>query len=355
MKIGIVTVYNSMNYGAYLQAYAMKTLLEKKGHTVYFVKNNVRHPFVRTVGEAAYKLVSSKGKVKYSSYVMKKYSNYKRYWKNFSICPNKGKKFDELDCVIFGSDEIWNIKRKEINKYPVLFGAGFEDKYKIGFAPSMNDAKPENFDKYPEIVKLLKEFKYIAVRGKNSGETAGKLLNRKMEVVLDPTLLIDAKEYDRLEEKYDKKNYILLYSYGTTISPENKAKIQAYAKETGRKIVSVLSYLSWCDENPQLSVGELISCFKNSDMVFTNTFHGTILSTIFKKEFVSLAGDKKNKVTELLSALKLEDRILTKDKTVDEIVKTSINYNEVYGYLNKEKEYCNNLLNNALSKVKEGI
>ena len=39
MKIAIVTVYDSVvNFGSFLQAYAMSKVLESRGHEVFFVR-----------------------------------------------------------------------------------------------------------------------------------------------------------------------------------------------------------------------------------------------------------------------------------------------------------------------------
>ena len=43
MKIGIVTVYSSLNYGAYMQAYALQSILKEKNHDVYFLNNGARN------------------------------------------------------------------------------------------------------------------------------------------------------------------------------------------------------------------------------------------------------------------------------------------------------------------------
>ena len=38
MKIAVVTVYDGLNFGSFLQAYAMQAYLKEQGHQVYFVQ-----------------------------------------------------------------------------------------------------------------------------------------------------------------------------------------------------------------------------------------------------------------------------------------------------------------------------
>ncbi len=354
MNVGIVTVYNSMNYGAFLQAYAMKTILEEKGHNVCFLKTNVRNPLKHTIAEAIYKLVLKRD-LRAPKYVFKKYNNYKKYWKYFKVCNIDKDTINNLDCVVFGSDEIWNVTRQEINKFPVLFGYKIPVKNKIAFAPSLNNAQIEDFKKYPDYIESIKSFEGVAVRGTNSQKVMSEILGREVQLVPDPTLLIEDKFYRELEEEYNNEKYILLYAYASTIKEKYKDSIIKFAKDNGYKLVSVLSYLDWCDENPQLSVGELLSCYRKSDLVFTNTFHGTILSTIYKKEFVSLVADESNKVTELLTSLDLNSRILTKDKSIQDIISATIDYDRVGKCVCEERAVACSWLEHVLDSVKKGL
>lgn len=353
MKIGIVTVYNSMNYGAFLQAFAMKELLEERGHTVFFIKHNVRRPFIYSIAESGYKILCGKKRLEEFFYVWKKYFNYKKDWIIFPICKKNSKAFAELDAVLFGSDEIWNVKRKEINKYPVLFGNGFERKQKIAFAPSVNNATVEDFENYPQLVENVKSFQHIAVRGDNSQKVIQKLLNRDVEVVLDPTLLVERSRYGKIEKNYRNEKYILLYSYGNTIDENLKKKLLQFSQTKGYKIVSVLSCLEWCDESPQLSVGELISCFKNAELVFTNTFHGVALSIVFQKQFVAAVKEKQTKVVEMLRTLQLEERIVTQERELTDLTNKMIDYDTVNRYLDEERKRCSAVMDYFLENIEE--
>ena len=45
-KVGILSMQRIINYGSFLQAYALKTLLEEQGHEVQFVDYRVGMPLI---------------------------------------------------------------------------------------------------------------------------------------------------------------------------------------------------------------------------------------------------------------------------------------------------------------------
>ena len=132
MKVGIVTVYDSNNFGSYLQAYALKKVIEKLGHNVYFIK-------FRTEKEA--KKVFFPGKRKLLHYIKTYYFNNKKY----NLFLKDRKIFDEIsikdvdknsfDIIIIGSDECWNVKT-ETFRNKCFYGIDLPIKRKIAFSIS---------------------------------------------------------------------------------------------------------------------------------------------------------------------------------------------------------------------------
>lgn len=348
MKIGIVTVYNSMNYGAFLQAYAMKTCLESQNHTVFFIKHHIRKPFLYSIAETGYKLLFAKQKYREVSYIWHKYQNYVKNQSLFPLCRINSKTFKELDVILFGSDEIWNVQRKQISKYNMLFGHGFDSHVKIAFAPSINNSRKEDFEKFPHLIKDLKSFRHIAVRGQNSQKVIEEILGRKIEEVLDPTLLIESDQYQPIEKLYKNEHYILVYAYRNTVEENIVEKLTQYSRNRGYRLISVLSYLPWCDENPSLSAGELIHCFKKADFVFTSTFHGVALSLAFQKQFISVVEDKQIKINELLKKFKLENRIVKNEDDLETLINTLVDYNLLNNDLEKERKHCRKIMDGFL-------
>ena len=115
---------------------------------------------------------------------------------------------------IVGSDQVWNYK----------FGLGREKEFllfadynkTISYAPSFGINKVE-YGYKDKITKELNNIKYISVRESEGAEMIKKLINRDAEVVLDPTLLLDIDEWNKIKRKpkvFNHKKYILTYFLG---------------------------------------------------------------------------------------------------------------------------------------------
>ena len=179
--------------------------------------------------------------------------------------------------------------------------------------------------------------------------------NKKIEVVLDPTLLLSANEWIELSKDYDRKfeeKYIVAY---TMDNNDEYVKIANYLSEkTGYKIVyfdlrnigfkNILANLYSYDPF------EFINIIKNSEYVVTNSFHGTVFSVIFnKKLWVIPHLLKGTRMINLLEKIGLSNRIIRslqefKNVNYDE----SIDYDNVNNILKEERDKSINWLINSL-------
>ena len=75
--------------------------------------------------------------------------------------------------------------------------------------------------------------------------------------------------------------------------------------------------------------GEFLSYIKKGKYVVTNSFHGTVFSIIYNKEFYTLPkSGTSSRMVELLNRLGIERRILDNDKKDDaELDYTVVNHN----------------------------
>ena len=92
-----------------------------------------------------------------------------------------------------------------------------------------------------------------------------------------------------------------------------------------------------------------MSYIKKSDFVVTNSFHGTVFSIIYHKNFVTIANDKRNsRIEELLSAVGLSDRLLRSNELerIDHL--HDIDYSEVDKKIAGWRERSEKLLRVAL-------
>lgn len=191
----------------------------------------------------------------------------------------------QYDIFIAGSDQIWSVFERNFNSFYYL---DFVKKKKIAYAPSLgtNIITEQSKEK---IKSLLVDFSFISVREKESANQLTKLLNRKVEWVADPTLLHDSQFWSQfaIEIPIRKKKYLLCYFL------ENREWYFEYAKKIAKKLnldIVLLpnrwEYISY-ENIIKKGVGpkEFVSLIQHADYVLTDSYHGSIFSLIFNRDF----------------------------------------------------------------------
>lgn len=309
MKIGIITTYDEINFGAYLQAYSLSEKLKAMGHEVLFVNYKSKRYFI-----AELKATFGTRNPVYFLRIVLKYIKFRKQINKlvFSKKLRKIKQIDELpvDLFVYGSDEIWNFTNCLGGVIdPYYFGFGV-NKSKISYAPSLGNSSfiPSDF------IQNFKNFKAISVRDHNSKKVLEESLNFDVSLVLDPTFLIDIKSTNyKINEDY--------IAYYCVNHDDNFIKeINEFAKSVGLIVLS-LGYKSKKFKNIiSIDPFEWVYLIQNAKFVFTDMFHGTIFSIKNKKKFlVNLTEYRQNKLGFLLESLECNSRIYQKGKLMKQI------------------------------------
>lgn len=335
-KIGILTFHNANNYGAVLQAYALQTALRKvtSSHNIEVIDyhnekiEKTKKVFLvvgsytpKNVLAAFCNMKGRKAKVKKIGLFIAKKISLSQSVNKQTISQIKG----EYEKVIVGSDQVWNYDLTGNDSEYFLPGP-YNEKY--SYAASMGNYSSIGMQQK----SLLGDFTKVSVREKSTSNLLKSIANIDSIVVCDPTMLLDANEWDKIisKRKY-KEKYILVYSINPNINLMAFAK--KIAKENNMKLVYIsmnaldrLHIKNVCfEKNP--SPEEFISLIKNADVVLTNSFHGTVFSIIYKKSFwveTDYATFKNDRINDLLNYLGLESRIV-QDKGNNQ--KNEINWN----------------------------
>ena len=126
------------------------------------------------------------------------------------------------------------------------------------------------------------------------------ILNREVSVVLDPTYLVEHRDWVEITDQFkgkQERNYILIYSLqGRKKRKKWNALIQEVREKTGMAVVTVVPFapiggrgvVNRMDAGPL----EILNLFANANYIFTDTFHGMSFSIHFRKQF-SLYEDTK--------------------------------------------------------------
>ena len=328
MKICIITVYNSENCGSFLQAYALKTKLESLGHTVTFLKRDVKgtsHSASKHLTESLKRFLKARFWEMRGEWI--RYNNFNKAVREFKITDEASAK-NGIDCFIIGSDTIWNFSNSYFyDKRRTYLGIDFTENKVISYAASVANTEYSVLSEDDVIKKGLNSLDSISVRDEYTKTIVDRLTGRNVPIVVDPTLLLDVSDYRKIQAEDSCKDYILIYCFGK-MSKVRKNKILEIKKKTGKKIVSFGEYYSWADKNIVYDPFRFLYFFDNAYAVLTNTFHGTIFSIIYHKKFVEFGVNKK-KIVNLLDELGLSAQLCDSDDNIEKILNQEIDYNEI--------------------------
>lgn len=359
-KVGILSMQRIANYGSFLQAYALKQLIEELGYNVEFVDYHVGAPVITESADSKNKIVRKIKKgmetFKYQaplshklSFIRYKQSFAQKYMLYLGITDEMNYN-PQLDCLVIGSDEVFNCIQKNSNVgYSLeLFGKNNNANRLITYAASFGNTtlkKLQTYKKADEIGTLLNKFDAISVRDVNSGTIVEQLTDKEPVYNLDPVLTYDyMNSCDKIPNLKSDEKYLILYAYAGRISNTEADWIADYAKKKKLKVYTIGGIQKCADRFIDCSPFEVLAYFKNAEEVITDTFHGSIFSIITHRPFTTLirksVGDSygnEEKLSDLLNRLKLNDRMTTNIDDVEKINAKSIEYEIVDEVLNTQR------------------
>lgn len=342
MKIAIITVFGTRNFGSFWQAKALGDALKEYGHEVYYFDTKARTKWSQFVKPTFERKIKSLLKLNFKKYKFADEAK-KIYLKNLKEL-NIFDSYEELKCmdkIVFGSDEIWNVRRKVNYEYPVLWGQGIDNNNKYSYAVSINDSNEEDLLGY-NFDETLKSFQMISVRDVWSKNCIEKLTEKPVSLVVDPTLLWSKEYYLKKAIPPIKSGYVAIYMFD--ITKDEFSVIKKFADSQKKRIVNVGSWDDQADENVISAVP--FNFFMGADYIFTNTFHGTIFSINYNRPFVVINRENKKKINSTLEQYGLEHRKMIKpdyDKVYDILINDKIDWNRVNSQIennrNNSREY----------------
>lgn len=279
-KIGIVTWYCSSNYGSQLQAYALFKFLNRHGYNACFLTES-NHPFMRMIWE----FIKSIRDLSFPRLSNKKIFFTKKYLKEYYLNVNTPS-FAKFNNVICGSDQIW-----APNVFSSYYMLGFvpDDVNKISYAASIGlDYIPDNLkEKYKYFIGRIN---HVSVREDKGYQLLKDECGIESTVVLDPTLLVDKIEWDKIKQVSTiKSKYI--FCYFLKKNHNYSCLVKEYAEKNGFKIFGVSDNeadASWMNIFSHKQVGpcEFIGLIEGAQAVITDSYHGTIFSMLYHKDFI---------------------------------------------------------------------
>lgn len=323
MRIGIVTFHCSYNFGSALQAYALQMAIRSLGHQSCIVDYRSKNFNLYKIIRPTRPWTTLNNLKHYSSLKAREYS-FKNFWNQHFILTDKTYTYkdeeslfslnDSFDCFICGSDQIWNLNCTNGIVEP-FFLSFAENARRVAYAPSLahTSFKSENFDKQ-RISYLLSRFDYLSIRESETLPLFQPLVNKKIDVTLDPTLLLNADDYQFMVE-YAATNEPYFFIYLLRECPELIKSAAAMAEKFKKRIFYISERNLPLPNSVNLfGVGpeEFVSLIAHADAVLTNSFHATVFSILFKKPFRVFATDESaSRMRGLLNDLNMPERCVS--------------------------------------------
>ncbi|MBQ4438531.1 polysaccharide pyruvyl transferase family protein [bacterium] len=368
-KVAILTFNNSINYGALLQAYALREFLNISG----FEGNIINYQRRRSYSQVSFlrKIAS----FVWQNLLARFFANKKRKERtsNFRTEQMKlGQKCVNLDDLkqlnaiynvfVVGSDQVWNPVN---NRGDSAFFLSFvDDKNKrLSYAASFGSSKVDK--SYLESNRrYLEKFDAISVREKESAEILKKELGITAETLIDPVFLRTKNDWVsrlNLNESADVKDkYVLcyvmpghddlvnkIYSVAKSIADRDNLKIITLGKKDYAKPMGIETLDK--DAGPI----EFLQYILNAEYVVTNSFHGTALSIVFRKQFFTVL--KKGiglnlRLENLLQSISLTSRLIYMDSCETGDLPEAIDYTKSEPELNLKIENSKRFLIDAIGR-----
>lgn len=367
-KIGILTFSYSSNGGSVMQAYALqKTISSIDGYEASIINYTKNHYCKPIIGYNVFtKPLSTWTPKNIIMWIMQIFAHpikmskyikfFEKYYNGFSehfysredlVALN-----DLYDKFVVGSDQVWNWGSPQVDE---TFFLDFvkDNSKKISYAASFGQKNvPEEKREY--VKKLISEFSAISVREPNGVDIVSELTSREATWVLDPSLLLEKQEYQKLSDPPKKKGYVYLYLRQKSKRLEEFAEKLARAK--GLTVVKV--HTNWLCTNSgkrlfPVSPHRWLGYIENADYVVTNSFHGICFSIIFEKEFYIDFLEKNTTATNsrlegMLKQFNLSKRCINDIEDINSLSK--IDYVNVNEHKKQRKEESLDYLRNALER-----
>lgn len=365
-KVGLVSAYDKINYGTVLQSYALQKALDNIGvenETIlmsglkkeigrnrrnYYLQNLFNFELYKTkkgliVHKAAQLLnpdFRKKTSLRQECFVKFIDENF-HFSEALSSLQDFYEKSATYSSVIVGSDQLWLPVNIEGDYFTL---SHVPDRVnKISFATSFGISELPKAQAL-KAAEFLPRINHISVREAAGQEIIKKLIGKDVPLVCDPTMLLTGEEWLHIQ-KFDpiiSQKYIFCYLLGNnTIHRDFVHKIR---EKTGYSIVALQQlddYIpadaAFADFSPyDIGPAEFLNLVRHAEIICTDSFHGTIFSLLYQKDFLTFNRfpnknrlSTNSRIASILNKMGVEDRLFTGKEDVVDVEKIAINYDSI--------------------------
>lgn len=326
-RVGILTYHTGYNYGASLQAFALQSFIRKLGYPCKIINFETRRfkasremfsasprrpkEWVKMGARLPYYRVLKRRQALFDQFTENCLDTTPLYRTEREVVEHA----TDFDCIICGSDQIWNLSKKDAPAAnPVYFLNFPKQQRRVAYAASFGSWVREAPQREGEFLPWLRQFDAISVR-EESGAAYLRGKNLLCTVVIDPTLLLDAESYEQIRApRQIEGQYVLLFSWSCGKEVLHVAKRTAAALGLPLYQITPPPRAMFQGIPRKLDAGprEFLSLIRYADWVVTDSFHGTAFSVTYEKDFFSVVSrnGSDTRIDSLLSRLGLKERMI---------------------------------------------
>ncbi len=373
MNILILTHHLGMNYGCLLQAYALQQVLVRMKHQAVTDRFSAEYEVSLST---SYKMRISASKTLFQaqklcpwkrpqfiighkiSHFINEHINTIDFFRARNS-PNL-KALKKFDAIIVGSDQVWRALYKDPLIYFLKFAQDSNIK-KIAYAASFG---VDHWDEYSDSVTeecrcLASKFTGISVREDSGVELCKKHLLAESTHVLDPTLLLESSDYNKLIEDEGfapLANSMMCYILDS--SNEKQVVINHVASSLNLEPLEIMPKETYgvdsssIDDCTYPSVSAWLRGFRDAKFVITDSFHGTVFAIIFNVPFIAIVNKKRGaaRFSSLLKMFNLEHRLIYSADEINDDILGEVDFESVNKikkqWYNKSIEFLRSSLSN---------
>ena len=331
--VGLCIVHKNHNYGSMLQSFATLVKLDELGVDYEII--DYSHPrtlqfYAGAAGRLANRdFLYSKARLfrkkagkklhpdyaaneavrgeRFDRFVKERFPRFSEPINEYRRLRRYAEKFTD---VLVGSDQLWLPSGNGTNFYNLMFAPRACNR--IAYAASFGVSSiPAHQRK--ETAEYLNRIRHISLREESGKRIVKELTGRDVPVILDPTMVITREQWDEAvaDKAVTDGDYLFCYFLGN--NPSHREEASALAKSLGLKIVTlrhldeyIASDEKFGDEAPyDVGPEEFVNLIRHAKYVCTDSFHGSVFSILYHKQFISFNryGDGKNSRNSRLDTL----------------------------------------------------
>lgn len=383
-RIGCVIAFreNHNNYGTSLQGYATIKKLQDLGYECEIINYIKKLPLSQKINYITNAIRAGELKSLYRQLTYKIILNtHPRYRESLAIRTkavnlykeNKLKPFfrdyvgydavrqgtENYDAILVGSDQVWTPMSLPNKFFNLLFVK--DSIRKISYASSFGVSKIPKFQ-HEATGNYLNRFRYISVREERAKEIVEELSEKTATLVADPTMLLTKEEWENeIENSHAVVTEPYIFCYFLGCNPVARDAVNELKRKTGLKVICIRhmdEYVSsdehFGDFAPyNVDPNDFIKYIRHAKFVCTDSFHCSVFSIIFHRQFMTFyrfaqnaVTGRNSRITSLFKTLHIPEGHIYSGNIND--ISLPINYDEVDKRVEHLRNYSIEYLKNAL-------